>query len=84
MIRDKGVFSKKTPVFIKNNTRLLSGRHLASKTEQYMGRIAIFLYLFIEEQALASRSRAKVAFKFCDDCNKQGFLTSLAFVADVF
>ena len=29
-------------------------------------------------------SRAKVALKFCHDCNKQGFLTSLAFVADVF
>ena len=37
MIRDKGVFSKKTPVLIKNNTSL--------------GRIAIFLYLFIEESA---------------------------------
>ena len=46
MIREKRVFSKKTPVFI----RLLSGRHLASKTKRYMGRIAIFLYLFIEEQ----------------------------------
>ena len=50
MIREKRVFSKKTPVFIRNNTRLLSGRHLASKTKRYMGRIAIFLYLFIEEQ----------------------------------
>ena len=52
MIRDKGVFNlEKKTGFIKNNTRLLSGRHLASKTERYMGRIAIFLYLFIEEQA---------------------------------
>ena len=65
-------------LFIKNNTRLLSGRHLVSKTERYMGRIAVFLYLYI-----ASMSRAKVAFKFCHNCNKQGFLTSLAFKADV-
>ena len=43
--------SKKTPGFIKNNTRLPSGLHLASKTEPNMGRIAIFLYLFIKEQA---------------------------------
>ena len=35
---------------MKKNTRLLSGHHFASKTERYMGRIASFLYLFIEEQ----------------------------------
>ena len=51
MIRDKGVLVKRRRFFIKNNTRLLPGRHLASKTERYIGRIAIFLYLFLEEQA---------------------------------
>ena len=48
MIRDKGVLVKRRRFLIKNNTRLLSGRHLASKPEPYMGTIAIF---FIEEQA---------------------------------
>ena len=47
MIRDKGVLNlAKRRVLL-----LLSGRHLGSKTERYVGRIAIFLYLFIEEQA---------------------------------
>ena len=56
----KGVFnfSKKTG-FIKNNTRLLSGLHLASKTERYMGRTAIFLYLLIEEQAKTQGHKQK-------------------------
>ena len=39
MIRDKGFISKRTG-FIKNNTKLLSGRHFAS--ERYMGRIVGF------------------------------------------
>ena len=51
MIRDKGVLVKRRRFLIKNNTRLLSGRHLASNPEPYMGTIAIFLYFFIEEQA---------------------------------
>ena len=49
MFRDKGVLTlAKRRVLLRIT---LSERHLASKTERYMGRIAIFLYLFIEEQA---------------------------------
>ena len=47
MIRDKGVLVKRRRFLL----RLLSGRHLASKRERYIGSIAIFRYLFIVEQA---------------------------------